>query len=383
LRQFFAAALLTTVAGRAQAQVVDSAKSTLPSAAGSTGQASADTNVVRSFGGYVDTYYGWDFDRPSRFDRAYTTQPARHAEANVNLAYVETRLSGPRYRGRLALQWGTSVQANYAGEPKIGGTSGPNVSQFIQEATLGYQLGSAVWLDAGIFFAHIGYEGWISRDNLSYTRSLVADFSPYYEAGAKLTWTASPKLTAMVALINGWQNISNYNTPPAAGIRVDYMPTPKITLTYDNFVGNTAADSEPVRMRIYHDLIAQYNPSGRWQFATEYSLGTQGRSTPSGGTASWWGMTTFAKYHATPTLSIVGRVEEYSDPSQVIVVTGLPASFQTTGASLGVDVNFQAPILWRSELRGFRSKEPVWPLNGVGHFGRNDAFFVSSLALTF
>jgi hypothetical protein len=52
-----------------------------------------------------------------------------------------------------------------ADEPKIGGTSGLNVSQFIQEATVEYQLGSAVWLDAGIFFARIGDEGRISRDS--------------------------------------------------------------------------------------------------------------------------------------------------------------------------------------------------------------------------
>jgi hypothetical protein len=94
-------------------------------------------------------------------------------------------------------------------------------------------------------------------------------------------------------------------------------------------------------------------------------------------------MTAFAKYHVTKTLAVVGRVEHYSDPSQVIVVTGLPASFQTTGGSLGVDVNFRAPILWRTEVRGFRSKEPVWPLYTAGTLGRNDAFLVTSLALTF
>jgi hypothetical protein len=262
------------------AQVVDSSK-------GPTGPTPADTNPVRSFGGFVDTYYAWDVDQPHNFDRAYTTQPARHAEFNVNLVYIEAKWTGPRYRGRLALQWGTSVQANYAGEPKLGGVSGPNVSQFIQEATVGYQLASSVWLDGGIFFSHLGYEGWISRDNLSYTRSLVADFSPYYEAGVKLTWTASPKLTATFALLNGWQDISVYNTPPAAGVRFDYTPTSSVTLTYDNFVGNAAPDSAPVRLRIYHDVIAQYNPSGPWQFAAVYSLGTQGRSTPSGGTANW------------------------------------------------------------------------------------------------
>ena len=368
--------VLASLVSRAGAQAADSVAKT-------TTGTSADTLPQRTFGGFVDTYYAWDFNRPHNFDRAYTTQPARHAEFNVNLAYVETKWSGPRYRGRLALQWGTSVQANYAGEPKLGSVSGPNVSQFIQEATVGYQLGPALWLDAGIFFSHVGLEGWISRDNLSYTRSLVADFSPYYEAGAKLTWTPSSRLTATFCLLNGWQDVSNYNTPPATGVRIDYTPSPTVTLTYDNFIGNATADSVPVHLRIYHDVIAQYSPNAQWQFAANYSLGSQSRSTASGGTASWWGITTFAKYHAIPRLAFVGRAEKYSDPSQIIVVTGSPASFQTTGASIGTDVSFVGPMVWRTELRALRSTNAIWPSNVSGQYSANNTFAVTSLSVTF
>ncbi len=151
------------------------------------GPAAADSGPKVTLGAFIDAYYAWDRDRPANFDRAYTTQPARHAEFNVNLAFVEATVAGPRYRGRLAPQWGTSVQANYAGEPRLGGISGPSVSQFLQEATVGYQVAPTLWVDGGIFFAHTGMEGWISRDNLTYSRSLIADFSPFYETGVKVT----------------------------------------------------------------------------------------------------------------------------------------------------------------------------------------------------
>lgn len=344
---------------------------------------SNDTTTTRTFSGFVDTYYAWDFNRPRTFDRAFTTQPARHAEANVNLAYVDAKWSGPRYRGRLALQWGTSVQSNYAAEPRTGSVSGPSVSQFIQEAVVGYQLAPSLWLDGGVFLAHVGTEGWISRDNLSYTRSLVADFSPYYESGAKLTWSATPKLTATLALLNGWQNISAENSEPAGGVRFDYAATPALTFTYDNFVGNVAPDSDAVRVRSYHDAIVQYNRGKRWKLAAMYSLGTESKRASDGGIASWWGMAALAKYAATPTLAIVGRVERYADPSQVIVVTSAGDSFRTNGASLGVDVNLGAPVLWRTEVRRFDSSDAVWPLHRANHFGASDTFFVSSLALTF
>src|ERR1700730_10559336 len=128
-------------------------------------QGVADTTVKVSYGGFVDVYYAYDFGRPRSFDRPFTTAAARHNEFNVNLAYIEAKVSGPRVRGRLALQAGTSVQANYAGEPTVGAVSGPSLSRFIQEAVAGYQITPTLWVDGGIFLSHIGMENWTSRAN--------------------------------------------------------------------------------------------------------------------------------------------------------------------------------------------------------------------------
>lgn len=342
-----------------------------------------DTTPKVTFGAFVDTYYAWDFNRPHTFDRAFTTQPARHGEFNINLAYVESNVAGPRYRGHVALQWGTSVQANYLAEPHIGTISGPSVSQFIQEAIAGYQLGPTLWVDAGVFLAHVGLESWISRDNLTYTRSMVADFSPYYESGAKLTWTPSPKATLTTVIVNGWQNISAENSTPGTGLRFDYSPNPKLTVTYDNYFGNSAPDSVSARLRFYHDVIAQYSPTDRWKLAAAYAIGTQSHSTSRDGTASWWGTTLIGKYYPRQIIGVVARVESYADPSQVIVVTGVPNAFRTASASLGVDINFRKPILWRTEVRGYRSRDGVWPQHFINEFGRGDGFVVTSMALTF
>lgn len=342
----------------------------------------ADTTPKITFGAFVDGYYAWDFNQPRNFDRAFTTQPARHAEFNINLAYVEARLSGPRYRGRLALQYGTAVVANYAGEPHLGHVSGASSSQYLQEASVGYQVTPSVWLDGGIFFAHTGYEGWISRDNLTYSRSLIADYSPYYEAGVKLTWVATPKLTAQIDVVNGWQDISNYNTPPAVGVRFDYVASKKLTLSYDNFVGNVAADSAPRQIRFYNDFIAQITPSSRWQVAAVLDVGTQSHTKSTGGTALWYGTALVGKYFPVPRIGIVGRLERYDDPDQAIVQTGLGVPFRTNGASLGADVALVPRLLWRTEVRGFRSTDAVWPRHRAGALARDDRFVVTSLALT-
>jgi len=211
---------------------------------------------------------------------------------------------------------------------------------------------------------------------------MIAEFSPYYEAGVKLTWNPSSAVTAQLDILNGWQNISDYNTPPAVGIRIDYTASPYITLSYDNFFGDVAPDSLQSQYRFYHDLILQFTPSDYWQFAGTFSLGTQTRSTSAGETATWYGASFFAKYRLLTNVGLVARLEYYADPDQVIVMTGLQNAFRTTGASLGLDVTLTPGMLWRTELRGFLSDKAVWPLNKIGDFGKNDYFAVTSLSLT-
>jgi hypothetical protein len=336
-----------------------------------------DTTPKISFGAFVDGYYAWDFDRPAGFDRAYTTQPERHAEFNINLACADVQLDGPQYRGRLSLQAGTSVDELYAGQPQVGGI------QYIQEASIGYRLSPQLWIDGGIFASYIGLEGWISRDNLTYTRSMIADNSPYYEGGVKLTWTPSSRLTALFAIVNGWQIISNFNTPPGVGVRLDYGLSPVITLSYDNFLGNAAPDTAVPRVRFFNDVIVQFNPNARWQLAASFDLGLQSRTASANGTATWNGASLIAKYHATQTLAFVGRIERYADPSSAIIQTGLDGRwFTANGGSFGIDVTPVHRLMWRSELRGLFGDKAVFPLHHAGDYSRNDGFVVTSLALT-
>jgi len=97
--------------------------------------------IAVSFGGFIDTYYDYDFNTPPTIDRGLTnssvfgTQAVRTNEFNINLAYVEAKVSADRIRGRFALQTGTSVQANYAGESNALGTIKQLIpAEIIQEA---------------------------------------------------------------------------------------------------------------------------------------------------------------------------------------------------------------------------------------------------------
>ena len=218
------------------------------------------------FGAFIDTYFAWDFGQPDAFDRPYTTQPARHDEFNVNLAFLEARLTGEKVRGRVALQAGTSVQANYAGEPSVGSVSGADLARIVQEAWVGVRVSPKLWVDGGIYFSPIGWEGFISWDNPTYTRSLLADYTPYFVTGAKATWAASSKVTAQFHVVNGWQIVSENNPDKSFIARVDWQATPALALAYAFYAGNEQLDTLPARTRYYNQLLAKVAAGHGWDF---------------------------------------------------------------------------------------------------------------------
>ena len=333
--------------------------------------------IVR-VGGFADAYYVWDLGRPALRDRAFTTQAVRHDEFNINLAHIEATLSGERVRGRLALQAGTAVQANYAGEPAIGANSGPSLSRSIQEAVVGVRVRPGVWVDGGVFFSHIGQESWISRDNPTYTRSFTAEYTPYYSSGVKVTWAASPKITAQLHLLNGWQNISENNERKAVGARIDWTPRTGVFVGWAGFRGDEQPEGSARRIRDFHQLVARLEPRSD---LTLWLTADRGWERPeTGPTATWGSLTAIAERRLSPTLSLAARVERYVDRDGVLIPVPDPEGFAVTSASLGLNLRLPEGVQWRTEARGYWSDASVWP-DRLGS-RRSTAALVTSLSLT-
>lgn len=346
-------------------------------------RAPADTSVRVAFGAFVDTYVAFDAGRPRSLDRAFTTQAARHAEFNVNLAHVEAILSAPRVRGRLAVQAGTSVQANYAAEPRVGQTSGGELSRLLQEAYVGYEVRKGLWIDAGIFFSNAGLEGWLSRDNATYTRSLVADYSPYYSSGVRATWQATPSLTVRADLVNGWQNASESNEDKAVGARLDYAIGQTATVSWYGLAGN-----EPgARLRLFNGVGINLRLPHDLQLLAQADVGRQEAADSAGRAGaprSWAGAMATLRWAMSPRTAWVARTEWYADEQQVIVSTGTANPLRATGASFGVDRRLSPLLAWRSEVRTLVNRDAVFAdRRSVSGLSRTNMMAVTSLALSF
>jgi hypothetical protein len=345
----------------------------------------AEQKPTVTWSAFVDGYFALDAGQPRTLDRPYSTTAARHAEFNINLAHIAVSYDAPRVRGRLALQAGTSVQANYASEPSIGGLSGPSLARHLQEAYAGVKLAETVWIDAGVYFAPFGRESWISADNWTYTRSLIADNSPYYQSGVKLSWQARPTLALQFNVMNGWQNISETNDDKAVAISADWSVAKDHVLSYDGFFGNEAPDNVQARFRTFNEVSWQGRVTDRLEGMATLDVGRQARSTATGDAATWWGGAAIARVAVQPNkMWLAARLESYADRDNVIVGTGGAGEFVVRGGSINVDVVPTTGVLWRTELRALRATRAIYPDRGaLNDLGRTSLGLVTSLALRF
>jgi len=317
---------------------------------------------------YIDTYYGVDSTNLRSHHRPYTTQAYHDEQPAVNLGYVDLSSTSGDYRGRIALQDGTSVEANYAAEPA-------EFWQYVQEATAGYRLGDDLWFDAGVQLSHIGMESFISRDNLNYTRYLVAEFSPYYQLAAKLSYKFGDALFGSINLMNGWQNISD-NRNPAVGVKIAYTISPSVTATHNNYwSGNEPGTG--MGGRFFNDFIVQWNSLEKFSVGIQGDIGVQERDA---GNAVWHGWSAVGQYKIVPEVAIGARVERFSDPHGIVATSLSEGQFKVTGLSANVDVEIYPSLFCRTEYKSYLAKDAIFP-NGKD-LKDYEHLFVVSLSYT-
>lgn len=99
-----------------------------------------ENKQIPKFGFFIDSYYAHNPYRSSSRDNRYLTQPARWDEINVNLAYIDGKIETDQYRGRVAFQFGNSVNSNYKNEVNLEKNSNEISVRNIQEAYAGIKL---------------------------------------------------------------------------------------------------------------------------------------------------------------------------------------------------------------------------------------------------
>ncbi len=319
----------------------------------------APTASPVKFGAFVDTYYSSSAFRPASRDRQFITQAARDREFNINLAHIDATVDHDRVRGRLAMQFGTAVNANYQYETTSEKYSNQLSVRNLQEAYAGYKLSDRLWLDMGIFFGHIGFENWISHNNWNYTRALYADNTPYYATGARLSYEATAKLKLQLHLLNGWQVITPPNRDKSVGTQVAYEFSPAFRIVHNGFAGNVAPDETTTQYRFYSNLIFEVNPVRPIAVALSADVGAQKNATNNDYLA-WYTGAFYVRWLITEQFRTALRLEYFIDRSEVLVKTNTTNGFSVGGLTANLDYVPTEMYRLRLEYRNFFSRDAIY-----------------------
>lgn len=347
---------------------------------GITASAQNDSiNKPLTISGYAEVYYTADFNNPKNNNRpGFVYSHNRNNEININLAYIKTAYNTENIRANLTLAAGTYMNANYVAEQ--------GVMKNVYEANAGLKISKKynLWIDAGIFPSHLGFESAIGKDNWTLTRSLFADNSPYFETGAKISYTSeSGKWFVSGLVLNGWQRIQRVdgNSTPAFGHQLIFKPNEKLTINSSSFIGNDKPDSIR-QMRYFHNLYAVYQINKKLGITAGFDIGAEQKSKGSEQYNIWYTPVLVAKYNVTDKLSFTARGEYYQDEKGVIISTGTENGFKTFGYSFNADYQILPNLVWRTEIRNLNSKDAIF-MNRTDEFNKNSLTATTALAVSF
>jgi len=304
---------------------------------------------------YIDMYYSYDFSNPMNFEKPdFNYNYKKHNQLNVNLAFVKLGYQSSRMRSNLALMTGNYAMYNLSAEP--------NWAKPLLEANLGYKpfKQQYIWVDAGLMPSHIGFESAVGSDCWNLTRSILAENSPYYETGIKLSYTNKKEdLYFAFHVLNGWQKIAvtNWDDKPSVGVQLTYKPSQYLTLNYSNFIGRINSDTLD-GLRIFHNLYAICEASPKMAFIFGLDIGTQKNAQSK--TAVWYTPVLIGKLNLNSKSKIAARLEYYSDKEQIIIPTATPNGYRNFGASVNYDRQITSNVLWRAELKQYQSQDPIY-----------------------
>jgi hypothetical protein len=321
--------------------------------------------VTISVSGYLETFYANDFQNSNTEKKLpFMYNYNRQNEFNLNIGLLRTKITYENGYTSFALHSGTYVEDNYANE-KI---------KYVNEAFVGLYLDKEKKhnIEVGIMPSYIGFETSISSSNLTLTRSLLGENSPYFMTGLKYNYSPSAKWSFSGLFTNGWQRIAKPNAKalPSLGSQLVYKPTESSTFNWSVFIGDESIATD-LRTRYYSNLYYDVKWDSKFRSILGFDYGLQ-KNSLGDGYDNWFSPVMITQYSINSKWQTAVRAEYYQDAKNVLIAS--EKEFKTFGTSFNLDYLPNTKMKIRSEMRYFNSKEAV--------FLRNDSAVNSNLFAT-
>ncbi len=269
------------------------------------------------YGAYVDIGYIGNLNLPDNHFWRNRATASHHNElsANMGLAYVrKDAKESSRWGMELGFQGGRDSEefAFLVGERRVDGL---DVLRHLHRANMSYlaPVGNGLTITAGLFNSLMGYESLYAKDNANYTRSWIADNTPYMMFGVNAQYPLNDTLTVTAFVVNSYYHLAHPNDRPSYGGRWIWKAMPRFTLTQTFYAGPTQADTSLEFWRLYGNHILEWKGDDV-TVAASFDVGTESMVGQPGRPRTFvMGGNMVVRWHITGPWSVALRPEFYWD----------------------------------------------------------------------
>jgi hypothetical protein len=292
--------------------------------------------------GFVDIGYTKNFNDPRN---GPLTNPGRMFDTtsngflfNMGEVMLE-KVASADSPGGFRMKLGVGKDAGFLASTENLGTS----AQFdIVEGYVEYlaPVGNGIDFKAGKMATLAGYEVIESKDNWSYSRSLLFTWAiPLTHTGVRATYAFVDQVSLTLGYVNGWNMISDNNNGKTFEGQLNLNPTSWFNAIVNSYygpelgTGNTTNTSGAQRYVV--DICATATVS-TWKFGLNYDSGHDDQAA-AGAPDSWSGIAGYVKDQVVRWYAPSLRVEQFRDSKGAVTafvpsVNGAPAN---TGFTIG------------------------------------------------
>ncbi|MBX3236842.1 MAG: porin [Nitrospiraceae bacterium] len=269
------------------------------------------------YGAYADVSYVLNFNFPENHLWRSRSTAVRHNELAPNMGLVYVRkdtTTDSRWGMEFGLQGGYDSK-NFAFLQGEGKVDGADTWRHLHRANVSYlvPVGNGLTMTAGLFNSLIGYESLYAKDNANYTRSWLADNTPYMMFGVSAKYPVNEQLTVTTFVINRYSHLAYTNDQPSYGGQWAYKVTPRLTLTQTVYAGPDQTNTSLEFWRLYGNHIVEWKGEDL-TVAFSYDIGTEKvANRPGQPRAFVTGANVVARWHISGPWAVAFRPEVYWD----------------------------------------------------------------------
>ncbi|MGE0405635.1 MAG: porin [Candidatus Korobacteraceae bacterium] len=267
--------------------------------------------------GYVDSYYGHNFNNPSALGNtlySFNRYANQFGLGLVQLQVDKAPSEESRTGYRVSLGFGQAMTGLSELDPGETQT-GIGFAQYLMEGYFSYlaPVGKGLQVDVGKFVTPVGVELIPAKDNWQYSRGLIFSWlDPYFHFGMRAKYVVSDKVAVSGFLLNGWNNILDTNSGKTFAGQISLTPSSKFAITQTYMAGPEGAGNNN-DWRQLSDTIVTISPTSKLSLIANAIYWRGDRM--AGFTDPIWaaGGAGFIRYAISDSNAISGRYEYLND----------------------------------------------------------------------